>query len=157
MINWPEKYNPDRASVHARNEIDIQAAPEAAWAWLVRAKDWPSWYSNSHDVAIEGGASDLQAGSRFRWKTFGASLNSRVEEFSPNQKIAWSARGMGIDAYHVFLIEARANGCHVLTEETENGWLASLSNTLRPRNISDKHQMWLEGLRAKAQGGPPPG
>ena len=155
MITWPDKYSPDKASVHVRNEIEINAAPGIVWAWLVRAKDWPSWYGNSHDVVIEGGASDLQAGSRFRWKTFGISLNSKVEEFLPNQRLAWSARGMGVDAYHAFLIEGRPNGSHVLTEETQNGWLASLSNVLRPRNMSEKHQIWLEGLRARTQSGMP--
>ena len=106
---------------------------------------------------IEGGASDLEAGSRFRWKTFGVTLNSRVEEFSPVQRLAWSSRGTGVDSYHVFFIEQRPRGCHVLNEETENGWLASLSNALRPKNLSEKHQLWLEGLRTKAQSGPPSG
>lgn len=157
MINWPEKYSPGKGSLHVRNEIDIQANPETVWAWLIRAKDWPTWYSNSRDVVIEGGAPDLQAGSKFRWKTFGVSLNSKVEEFSPNQRLSWSARGLGIDAYHAFLIEGRPNGCHVLTEETQYGWLARLGNTLRPKMTSNQHQLWLERLRAKAQGGLPPG
>jgi len=156
MINWPEKLSPARASVHAANEIDIQATPEVVWAWLIRAKDWPSWYSNSHDVVIEGGTSELQAGSKFRWKTFGVRLISKVEEFSPNQRLSWSAKGIGIEAYHAFVVEGRPDGCHVLTEETEKGWLASLGHTLRPKNLGDKHQMWLDQLRAKAQGGPPP-
>ena len=62
---------------------------------------------------------------------------------------------MGIDAYHAWLIERRPSGCHVLTEETQNGWVASLSNALRPKNMSKLHQVWLEGLLEKAKGGPP--
>jgi len=155
MINWPIGYSPDKAAVHARNEIDIQATPDTVWSWLVRAKTWPSWYSNSHDVVIEGGASILGPGSKFSWKTFGVTLSSRVEEFVPNQKITWSSRGMGVNSFHVFLIEGRSSGCHVLTEETENGWLANLGHLLRPRNLSEKHQLWLVQLRSKAQGGLP--
>jgi len=32
MINWPVRYRPDKASVHVRNEIEIQATPEPIWA-----------------------------------------------------------------------------------------------------------------------------
>jgi len=103
-----------------------------------------------------GGGPDLQQGSRFRWTTFGVSLDSRVEEFVPYERLAWSARATGIDAYHAWLIEKRPSGCHVLTEETQNGWLARLSNALRPQNMSRQHQDWLEGLSRKAGEGPPP-
>jgi hypothetical protein len=54
------------------------------------------------------------------------------------------------------LIEKRSPGCYVLTEETQNGWLARLNNSLRPRNMSQQHQNWLEGLLRKAKEGLPP-
>ena len=92
----------------------------------------------------------------FTWRSFGVSLKSKVEEFVPCQRLAWSAIGMGLEAYHAFLIEGIPNGCHILTEETQNGWLARLGHTLRPRNMSEKHQMWLEQLRTKAHSGLPP-
>jgi len=98
----------------------------------------------------------LRAGVSFRWTTFGVRLDSKVEEFVPGERLAWTARATGIDAYHAWLIEKRVSGCYVLTEETQNGWLASLSNMLRPRNMSTQHQNWLESLQQKAAGGPPP-
>lgn len=139
-----------------RNELDMPVSPEAVWAWLVRAQLWPTWYPNSRDVVVEGGGPDLKAGSKFRWKTFGVTLDSVVEEFVPPERIAWSARAMGVDAYHAWLVERRPSGCHVLTEETQNGLLASISNAVRPNNMSKHHQVWLENLLAKARGGPPP-
>ena len=138
------------------NELEIPAAPRAVWAWLVRAELWPTWYPNSKGVEVEGGVADLTPGATFRWTTFGVRLSSKVEEFVPCERLAWSARAAGIRAYHVWLIEERQPGCFVVTEEAQNGLLARLSNALRPDNMSRHHQNWLEGLRRRATEGPPP-
>ena len=156
MIRWPEKYSPERTAVHADNELDMTVPAEAVWAWLVRADLWPTWYSNSKDVVIQGGGHELALGTRFRWKTFGASPTSTVEEFVPYERLAWSARATGIDVYHVWLIEKTSSGCHVVTEENQNGFLARLSNSFRPGNVERYHQVWIENLLVKAKSGPPP-
>lgn len=156
MIRWPERYSPARTKVHVRNELEILAPSGVVWAWLIRAELWPTWYGNSKRVVIEGGGADLHSGARFQWTTFGVRLDSRVEEFVAGERLAWSARAMGIDAYHAWLIENRPSGCYVLTEETQNGWLARLNSSLRPRIMGIQHQNWLEGLQRKAQEGPPP-
>jgi len=154
-IRWPEKHDPKKTSAHVRNELDMPVSPEAVWPWLVRAKLWPTLYPNSENVVIEGGAADLKLGSKFRWKTFGVTLDSKVEEFVPPERLGWSSRSMGIDSHHAWLIGRKPSGCHVLTEETVNGWLARLSNALRPKYTEKLHQVWLEGLLEKAKGGPP--
>ena len=156
MIRWPDKYSPDRTKVHVRNELEMEAPPEVVWAWLIRAELWPSWYGNSKQVLIEGGGLDLRRGSRFRWTTFGVRLDSKVEEFVPCERVGWTARAIGIDAYHAWLIESRPSGCYILTEETQNGWVTKLNDVLRPRTMSRQHQNWLEGLQRKAAEGPPP-
>jgi hypothetical protein len=84
-------------------------------------------------------------------------LNSKVEEFVPPERLSWSARSAGVSAYHAWLIERRASGCYVLTEESQNGMLARLSSALRPNNMKRYHQLWLEQLMAKAMSGPPTG
>jgi len=156
LIRWPEKYSPNRTKVHVHNQLEMPVPSEVVWAWLIRAELWPTWYENSKRVLIEGGGPDLHPGSRFQWTTFGVRLDSKVEEFVPGERLGWSARATGVDAYHAWLIENRPSGSYVLTEETQNGWLARLSNMLRPRNMSEQHQNWLEGLRRKAAEGPPP-
>jgi len=156
MIKWPDRYSPERTRVHVKNELSMDTMPEVVWAWILRAKLWPTWYSNSANVSIEGGGSDLQAGSAFRWKTFGVTLSSKVEEFVPFERLAWSARATGIDAYHAWLIEPTSEGCRVTTEETQNGWLAAINRAARPNDMTKKHQAWLEGLLTKARTGPPP-
>jgi hypothetical protein len=156
LINWPEKYSPERTAVHAHNELEMPAPPEAVWAWLVRADLWPTWYSNSKGVVIEDGGRKLGPGVKFRWKTFGTSLTSTVEEFVPNERLGWTARAMGVDVYHAWLINRTPTGCLVVTEENQNGLLARLSNSLRPGNIERYHQVWIESLMVKAKNGPPP-
>src|SRR5258708_7402947 len=103
-IRWPAKFQPARAAVHIRNELAMNAPPPAVWAALIRAADWPGFYANAADVAIEGGGRDLFDGARFTWTTFGVRLKSIIEKFAPIERIAWSAKAFGVLAYHAWLI-----------------------------------------------------
>ncbi|HRI66368.1 MAG TPA: SRPBCC family protein [Polyangium sp.] len=154
-INWPPRFDPKVAPIHVRNELAMDAPPAAVWAWLIRASEWPLWYSNSAAVRIDGGARDLSAGVEFRWRTFNMPLVSRVHEFVPGERIGWFAVGVGIDVYHAWLIEPRGSGCWVLTEETQYGFVSRLGKLFMPQNMSKWHQIWLEKLAQKAAGGPP--
>jgi hypothetical protein len=152
-IQWPEEFAPARAPVHVRNELAMEASTEQVWSCLIRAKDWPSWYSNAKGVSIEGGADSLSPGVTFRWRTFGVRLVSRVVEFVPGERIAWNARGLGVWAYHAWLLQTRATGCTVVTEETQYGFLARAGDLLMPSRMHRFHQMWLEALRQRARDG----
>src|SRR5690242_17053257 len=113
-IHWPDHLAPGRAPVHVRNELEIAASPERVWAWLVRAPQWPRWYVNSADVRIlSGPASELAAGTQFRWRTFGVAITSTVREWVPPTRLAWDAHSLGVEAYHAWLITPTADGCHV--------------------------------------------
>jgi uncharacterized protein YndB with AHSA1/START domain len=148
-IIWPDEYRPDKTHVFVSNEIVIPAPPETVWGWLIRAKNWPDWYSNSSNVDR-----DLAAGVTFHWKTFGVSLESRVREFVPCERLAWDAKSFGVEAYHAWLLERRPDGTtRVLTEETQNGWIARLGSALMPNRMHRFHQIWLKALSAKAQSG----
>ena len=157
MIRWPPKYDPSRTSVHVTNSIDIGAPPDRVWAWLIDAVRWPDWYPNASDVRLQGASRVLGPDVPFRWKTFGVHLSSKVEEFVPPERLAWSARAAGIDVYHAWLISATPSGSHVLTEESQLGWAARLSHSLRPSRMHEGHQQWLENLRQRAVSGPPQG
>jgi uncharacterized protein YndB with AHSA1/START domain len=139
-----------------RNEIDVEAPPERVWGWLVLASRWPEWYPNASRVAIAGLARGLGPGVRFRWRTFGVSLQSRVAEFVPFERLAWSAEGLGVDVYHAWLIVPRPFGAHVLTEESQYGGLARLGHALRPRRMWQGHETWLVNLRARSIAGAVP-
>jgi len=157
VVRWPPHYAPAAAPVYVRNELDMEAAPDVVWAWLIRAHLWPEWYSNSSNVRfVQGLPPDLMAHSRFRWKTFGVSLESTVREFIPLERIAWDARGLGVDAYHAWVISATSRGSHVITEETQHGWLARLGHFVMPWRMGKYHQIWLEQLRERSTSGWPP-
>lgn len=157
-IRWPQRFDPRRAPVFVSNELTASASPEAVWAWLISAPRWPTYYSNSANVALNGGGDQLGAGTTFRWKTFGVNLRTEVTEFEPVQRIAWHAKGVGVDAYHAWLLTPTADGgCHILTQETQHGWLVRLGKLLMPNRMHRQHQRWLEGLAATARSGPPAG
>jgi polyketide cyclase/dehydrase/lipid transport protein len=143
--------------VHVRNELTMNVPCEAAWAWLLRARLWPTWYRNSANVDyLNSDSADLAEGTRFRWKTFGVRLESTVLELVPGERIAWDAHGPGVDAYHAWVLGPAAGGCHVLTEETQHGWLAVLAQLTLPNRMHKYHQVWLEALRDQAARGLPP-
>jgi uncharacterized protein YndB with AHSA1/START domain len=154
-IRWPDRYRPSVAPIHVRNERAIPAPREIVWAWLVRAREWPEWYPNSASVVLEEGGRDLGAGTRFRWRTFGAPLRSQVLEFEPPERLAWDARGPGVEAYHAWLLTPQGGGTHVLTEESQYGALARLARLLRPHRMEQGHDQWLRELARKAAGGLP--
>ncbi len=156
-VRWPPRYQPERCPVYVRNELDMAAAPEDVWSWLIRASQWPDWYSNSGKVRfLDGSGPSLSAGARFRWKTFGVTITSCVREFIPNERIAWDARNLALDVYHGWVLHPSPRGCRVLTEETQLGGLANLGKWFTPERMYRYHQVWLTSLEAKARSGPCP-
>jgi hypothetical protein len=56
---------------------------------LIEATQWPTWYSNSADIRIEGGQSKLAKGVSFTRKTYGFPIKSTVDVFGPDREIGW--------------------------------------------------------------------
>jgi len=151
-INYPAQFEPQNSPVFVHNEIQINASPESVWSWLTNAPSWPDWYFNAANIELllQKGE-QLENDSKFKWKTFGNNLESEVKEFVPNERIAWMAIGTGINAYHAWLIIPTLYGCKVITEETQHGWMCRLGKVLFPKRMFNYHQIWLEGLKAKAE------
>ena len=156
-IHWPEKYQPASAEIFAHNEITIDAPAETVWAWLIRAESWPDWYKNSHHIHfISTSGPNLRDRSRIRWQTFGFRITSKVLEFVPCQRIAWESHGIGVAGYHGWVLTRLPNGAtHVMTEKTQRGWLVRLRAKFTPKHAERMHQLWLEGLKARSEAGPP--
>lgn len=154
-VRWPPRFDPANSNVFVSNKIVINAAPEMVWAWLVAAKLWPEWYSNSANVQLPGDVANLAPGMQFEWRTFGVNLMSTVKEFELHSRLAWDAKATGIEAYHAWVIERQKGKTLVLTEETQHGWLARLGKMLMPGRMHRYHQIWLEKLREKAESGLP--
>lgn len=157
-IRWPADFAPARCPIHVRNELAVPVPIDRVWAWLIRAALWPSWYKNSKNICfLNGPPPDLAPGTRFRWWTFDVTIVSTVREFVPGERISWDGHAFGVHVYHAWLIRPTPDGCHIVTEETQRGFLARLSAIVRPNRMSCLHQHWLERLRDCAASGMPPG
>ena len=167
-IFWPTRFAPANCHVNVRNELDFSSQPEMVWAWLIRAQLWPTWYPNSAKMRfIEGQPPDLAMGTRFKWKTgflnpdtmketpLGVTVDCRVREFLPPNRLSFEFNGTGISGYQAWLITKTEAGCRVLTEERQLGILARVISLLS-RRMEKQHQIWLEGLSKKAMSGLPP-
>ncbi len=158
--HWPADRTPREAPIYALNELRIEAAPEVVWGWLVAAPLWPRWYSNSRDVEILSGPDParLAAGTRFRWRTSNTlwrPVETTVDVCVAPHELGWGGAAMASRGYHSWLLTPTDGGCHVITEETQAGLLPSIGRGLLRRRLLTQHQRWLEGLAARARGGPP--
>lgn len=152
VIHWPAAFAPAVSPVFVSNTIEVKASPARVWFWLCNAASWQQWYRNaSHVQILQPPGPLLQAGTTFRWKTFGIRLQSTVQEFIPHERLAWNAMGTGIRAYHAWLIIPGPHGCTVVTEETQHGWICRLGGLLMPGRMYKYHQIWLQGLKHMAE------
>ena len=151
-ITWPAGHLPAAAMVFAHNAIGIAATPETVWSLLIDCVRWPSWYKHCSDASILRDGPVLRAGSKFRFKTLGFFFEPDVVTFEPSRMLVWSARGpAGTSGAHAWHIEATADGCHVITEETQKGWLLRLIGRRTRKTLLASHEEWLRALKALAE------
>lgn len=154
LVHWPPEHRPEGAPVFAVNEIPVAAPPARVWAWLVRPLTWPTYYRNAWNVRFEdGGGPELVLGSRFAWTTFYVRVTTTVVELEPHRRLAWSGRAPGGVGYHGWVIEPTADGCRVVTEETQRGLVPSLGRVVLRHGLEREHQRWLVGLARMAESG----
>ncbi|WP_322013869.1 SRPBCC family protein [Paraburkholderia sp. J12] len=153
QIHWPGTPNPEVADVFSHNEIEIHAACDAVWAHLVDASRWPSWYPNSHNVKIAGGASQLGPHTHFTWETFGVHIRSTVAEYVPGSRLGWFGNGPQVAAYHTWWLVPDGPSCHVVTEEATKGPGAVASRQSDPAGLHDGHELWVTRLKKLSEGG----
>lgn len=151
-IDWPEGHGPALARVFAQNKIDIAAAPETVWSLLLDCKRWPDWYFHCSDVSVNRGGPLLQYDTRFRFKTLGFFFNPKIDVFEPFRMLVWSAKGpAGTKGAHAWYIEPTPNGCHVVTEEAQQGLLLSIIGRRTRKRLLKAHGEWLRALKDVAE------
>jgi Polyketide cyclase / dehydrase and lipid transport len=150
QIHWPKEMTPKKADSFVHNQIFIKAPASVIWSNLVKAKDWPKWYANSSDVQITDG-SELGPKTEFKWTTLNFPIASRIDEWVPNERLSWYGDGPGIRAYHTWLIVPKADGCEVITEESQVGPSAIKFNLAQPRAMYDAHDWWLSALKVRSE------
>ncbi|MGD0966181.1 MAG: SRPBCC family protein [Candidatus Acidiferrales bacterium] len=137
--------------VFVHNEGWIDAPPEIVWANLIDAGQWPSWYSNSADIRIEGGQSKPAKGISFSWKTFGFSIRSTVDVFEPNREIGWSGDSPSFKVQHAWVLVPERGGTRVITEETQKGADAIKFRLEQPNAMYDGHDWRMSALKARSE------
>lgn len=104
----------------------------------------------------------MQAGTRFRFDTFGFAVEAEVEECELNNKLlrlAWcgwnDASGDDyLEVYYAWLVEKlEGNRVRILTQESQSGLPVQDLARSNPNVMLNGHQAWLDGLVAYAQKG----
>lgn len=147
---WPQRYEPRRCPVYARNEAGVRPPPDRVWAALIDARAWPQWYRNAHAVTIEG-HDRLAPGARFRWRTFGLRVRCTVTDFEPHRLLAWEGHALGSAGYHRWILRPGPDGgTYVITEEVQKGLGARIIAPFMRRGLLREHQHWITELNHRA-------
>ena len=154
-VLWPDRYHPKRSAIYALNDIDVMAPPEVVWKLLVNAKTWSSYFPAEDQVEILTGGPELAFGTRYSRVTVGFPMTLVVTERVANRRLAWSTivngDPTGSSAYHGWVITPTERGCHVLTEETQQGpFFVEEIGRKRPGGLYSYHQDWVECLARAA-------
>jgi hypothetical protein len=83
-------------------------------------------------------------------------MNLVVRECEPFRRLAWATTvdgdETGSSAYHGWVITPTDYGCHVLTEETQQGpWFPEELGRKHPGTLYRYHQEWIERLAQEAE------
>lgn len=137
-----------QAPVVGSCEIEVTAAPEAAWAVLTEIEDWPTWNPAIASVSFEG---VLDEGSEFRWKAGPGTIRSTIWDLDAPWRIAWTGTSFGIKAIHVHTFERSNGGTLVKTEESYDGLVARLFRGRLQTMLDGALQSELRHLKAEAE------
>jgi uncharacterized protein YndB with AHSA1/START domain len=155
-VIWPERYDPKTSAIYALNEIDVKAPPEVVWKLLVDAENWSSYFPPEDQVKILTGEPELELGTRYSRVTVGFLMNLIVTECVPGRRLSWATvvdgDETGSSAFHGWVITPTQDGCHLLTEETQQGafFLEEIGRK-RPGALYRYHQEWVERLARAAE------
>jgi uncharacterized protein YndB with AHSA1/START domain len=155
-VIWPEQFDPKISAIYALNDIDVKAPAEVVWKLLVDAENWSDHFPPEDQVKILSGESELMLGTKFHRVTVGYPMSPIVTECVPGRRLAWSTTvdddETGSTAYHGWVITPMEDGCHVLSEETQQGeFFLELIGRKHPGALFRYHQDWVEGLARAAE------
>lgn len=151
-INWTDEYKPVNSKFFVHNEIEINASPTIVWDLIIDALKWETWYSHAKHVSFMNTSDTvLKANTVFKWNTMGMNFQSEIKQYVPNQLLTWESKKKSVQAYSVWLIVPTDNGCKVITEESQNGWITFLEKIFQPNKLRKHHDVWLTLLKMKSE------
>ena len=135
------------APVTTHLQIRIAASPAKVWALLIDASEWPKWNREIESVSATG---VLGFGSRFSWKTGGATIHSQVQLFDPEHRLAWTGTALTAKAIHVWELTLEpGNQTLVSMKESMDGPLMAAIYPSQKLAASDTE--WLTVLKRAAE------
>lgn len=155
-VIWPPQFDPKISALYALNDIDVKAPPEVVWKLLVDAEHWSSYFPPEDQVKILSGEPELALGTKWHRVTVGIPMSLEVLEFEPVSRLAWTSTAdgdkTGSSTYHGWVVTPTDTGCHVLSEETQQGpfFLEKLGRE-NPGGLYKYHQDWVEKLARAAE------
>ncbi|WP_244425291.1 SRPBCC domain-containing protein [Bradyrhizobium sp. STM 3843] len=134
----------------------MKAPPEVVWKLLIDAEHWSRYFPAENQVRILSGESELALGTRYHRVTVGYPMSLTVTECIPNRRLAWATTvdgdETGSTAYHGWVITPTNAGCHLLTEETQQGeFFLDVIGRRHPGALYCYHQDWVERLALAAE------
>lgn len=155
-VIWPDRYHPSTSALYALNDIDVKAPPDVVWKLLVDAKHWSSYFPAEDQVEILTGEPELALGVRYHRVTVGYPMSLVVTECIAERRLAWATTvdgdETGSSAYHGWVITPTGEGCHLLTEETQQGeFFLDVIGHRYPGALYRYHQDWVERLARAAE------
>jgi hypothetical protein len=153
LVVWPEEFNPAKTKWYVYNEIEINAKPEVVWNILINAKTWHTFYKGVQSPVefMDSSSATLKNGLEFKMHTMGLHLKPVMKEFVPNERMAWEVRRSNLTAYHAWIIVPTANGCRLITPESQNGFLTLLQKVFQPKKLLKLHDTWLIEIKKKSE------
>ncbi len=136
------------APVVGAGETEIAAAPEVVWDVLTGIERWPTWNPDVKSVSMNGGLSE---GSVFRWKSGPGTITSTLAHVESPRSVAWSGKAFGLNAIHVYALEARDVTTIVRTEESYDGLVALLFRSRLQKKLDHALESGLQHLKAEAE------
>jgi uncharacterized protein YndB with AHSA1/START domain len=136
------------APVVARTETEIVAARDVVWHVLTGIEQWPGWNPEVKSATMNGG---LRQGVQFRWRAGPGTITSTLEQVDAPRRIAWSGTTLGIEAKHVYALEARDGVTLVRTEESYDGLVARLFRGRLQKALERSLETGLRHLKAEAE------
>lgn len=155
-VTYPPEFDPRISPIYALNEIDVQAPANIVWKLLVDAEKWSRYFPPEDQVKIQGPEKELTLGTRYTRVTIGFPMHLTVTECVAGRRLSWSTTvdedDTGSTAFHGWVITPTEEGCHVLSEETQQGpWFLDQLGHKHPGGLFKYHQDWIEALARAAE------
>ena len=155
-VIYPPQYDPGISPIYALNEVDVKASAAGVWQLLVDAENWSRWFPPEDKVTILSGGRELALGTWYSRVTIGFLMHLVVTECEPGRRLSWATTVNGDEtgstAFHGWVITPTDDGCHVLTEETQQGpWFLEQLGRKHPGGLYSYHQDWVEALARAAE------